>query len=664
MYIKSINIINFKSFQDVKIILNPDLNVFTGVNNSGKTTVLEALALWQECFMLLLRLAKSGNTDTKKTNYKRGDYILGNTQEKYFTFEDLNSVRSPSFADIFYEREKQNPIKLIAIFSKDTEDIEIGFQIKSSGANYEITLLDFKEYNFEKFNLFFENFPNPVSLFYASPLAAIQQIEKFATLPNIKDALLKRESANVLRNRLYALYQSTDMMLYANYLESLNYILFNNTKKIEFFNHSDARKDTKIVFNFTTDSRDTEKDIALLGSGTLQIMEILLNLYLREQESDINLVLLDEPDSYIHRDIQKRLFNVLRTFADKNQVFITTHNESIIREAQPKHLFHLADKPQGTYTALTQAELLPVEKEKTKKSYKGIYPLNTNAIIRAINPTNGLDFINAIEADYIIFVEGEDDAQALYLLLQKAVSPQNTKKYVFWVINGINTIWKEIASYKTVFQQIKNEKTLWEKSILVIDKDFLSDEHSTKIAETLEKTLQLQTCIGTAYTFEATLLTDLPKLAKLLENWLQEKTTKKISLQDLENELVSAYKNIGENLKSKYDNQTWIGETSQRYIASRNSMRDLLTNYAKNTQNPIEQNDSALTLYYQKYLQNCLASQTYYKIAKKEDVAMILNQVLQKYGLNFSIKTDLIDLLKYADHATWFSDWNFVRRFV
>jgi recombinational DNA repair ATPase RecF len=45
MKISKIQIKNFKSFQDVTVDLDPDFNVFTGVNNSGKTNLLEAIAL-------------------------------------------------------------------------------------------------------------------------------------------------------------------------------------------------------------------------------------------------------------------------------------------------------------------------------------------------------------------------------------------------------------------------------------------------------------------------------------------------------------------------------------------------------------------------------------------------------------------------------------------
>ncbi|MCE2672786.1 MAG: AAA family ATPase, partial [Microcystis sp. 53598_E5] len=77
MKISKIQIKNFKSFQNVTVDLDPDFNVFTGVNNSGKTNLLEAIALWHECFNKLIRQAGKGY----KELYKKGDYILGHTTE-------------------------------------------------------------------------------------------------------------------------------------------------------------------------------------------------------------------------------------------------------------------------------------------------------------------------------------------------------------------------------------------------------------------------------------------------------------------------------------------------------------------------------------------------------------------------------------------------------
>ncbi|MTJ47240.1 AAA family ATPase [Dolichospermum sp. UHCC 0259] len=79
MHISRFKVKNFKLFQDIEVEFNQTLNIFTGVNNSGKTTLLQALSLWHECFTKLIRKALRTTS-----NYRRNDYILGTTQDKYF----------------------------------------------------------------------------------------------------------------------------------------------------------------------------------------------------------------------------------------------------------------------------------------------------------------------------------------------------------------------------------------------------------------------------------------------------------------------------------------------------------------------------------------------------------------------------------------------------
>jgi len=376
MHIQSIKIKNFKSFQDVTISLNSDINIFTGKNNSGKTTVLEAIALWHECFAKLIRQA---GRSTK--NYNKGDYILGNTQEKYFPFYEIHSVRSPNFDDIFYERDKTKKIELTALLNDSNKDLVVSFQISVSGLNYVIELIDFNQYDFKSFNNFFQNLPVPISLYYASPVPTIRARENFATLPQVKEAIQIRESSSILRNRLYSLYRNQrNLDLYRNFIDDLSYILFDNQEKIEFYTNSDIQKDTQVILEFQIGKRGNKKDINLLGSGTLQIIEILLNLYDHVQITDLNIILLDEPDSHIHRDIQKRLLEIITKFADRNQVIITTHNESLIRHSDIRHLFHLENSFQGNYKPVDNNEI-----SKLGLRFKGIYRLNRSNYARLIS---------------------------------------------------------------------------------------------------------------------------------------------------------------------------------------------------------------------------------------------------------------------------------------
>ena len=101
MNVTKLQIKNFKSFKDITIFFNPKLNVFTGVNNSGKTTVLEATSLWSECFGKLITRAKQADNSL---TINRGDYKLGYSSayhKTYFDYRSIQSVRTTQYKDIF-----------------------------------------------------------------------------------------------------------------------------------------------------------------------------------------------------------------------------------------------------------------------------------------------------------------------------------------------------------------------------------------------------------------------------------------------------------------------------------------------------------------------------------------------------------------------------------
>lgn len=642
MHIKKIHIANFKAFQEVEFFFTPALNIFTGMNNSGKTTVLEALALWHECFSKLIMQAKRATS-----NYKSGQWVLGNTQVKYFPFEQINSVRCPNFEDLFHQRDRRKQIGLTAVFENDAgEEITIPFVINESGMNYKIELFQFTQYDFEAFNKFFQNLPNPLGFFYASPIAAIQQVEAFVTQPQVSDAIINRTSASVLRNRLYALYRHPDASIFQRFIADLSFVLSDSRQTLQIFTESDIQRDANVVFNAKINPQDTPKDIALLGSGTLQIIEILLNLYHSDSRNkDLNIILLDEPDSHIHRDIQNRLLSVLTKFQEGNQVFMTTHNEALIRSADVRNLFHLEPKPKGTYRNLGMGQL-----QKIGSRFSGIYPTALRPIISTLGSTNGLDFINAVEADVLLFVEGEDDARAFDVLFKQQIRP---KKYAYWVLGGVSKVLENILHYRTVLANIKNQKTLWEKSTLVIDRDFLNDTHSAELPAQLQTKIGLKTYIADAYTFEATLLTDFIKLARLLAKWLKAKGVD-ANPEDLERALDDAYQTHSTMKTSQWRTDKFIEETAHLYKNAREKLNALLDSKFINA------NDIQLQSLVRAHIDSCVNTGQYFKLMKKEDVQTIVNDGIARTGAVFQMETDFIELMYAVDKSVWFDAWDFL----
>lgn len=647
MQINSLSIQNFKTFKNVTIHFNKDLNVLTGINNSGKTTVLEALSLWQECFSKLISEAKRG-----EKSYKRGDYILGPSYNKYFPFNEINSVRSPNFEDIFHNRNTKNEIIISLKVEESGEILKVPFRIKSSGSNYVITLDGYPGYDHKAFNDFFSSLPNPISLVYSTPVAQIEQEEQFTTDPSIKDKLLLRQSVSVFRNRLYRILIGVDSLLSSSFLNDLNYILFNNEKTIEFRTITNIQKDPKVVILFRIGARDVEKDIALLGSGSLQIIEILLNLYSpTDGKKDLTLVLLDEPDSHIHRDIQRRLIETFNKFGKNIQIFITTHNESLIRDSAPEQVFHLDGKPEGEIRSIhyDSDSLLGLH-------FKGVFPSRNNAVIRSIGSTNGLDFINALEADRLIFVEGEDDARVFRILLNQQIN--NRKKYMFWVLGGVDEIFENILSYKTVFSAIKNQKSLWEKSVLCFDKDELSNEHKDLLLQKFEEKLGIKAYSSNAYTFEATLMTDLGKTAKLICRLIEKATGNQVDSFAVFDELSDKYNHYKVSLEAKFTNKYY----EDAYYRYRNSKNEKTKEVFNEPNCAFRIGDAQLMTYIRNYFSSSITTGEYFKLMDKKDVENVILPVVEPYGINFSIETDFIELIKLVDKSTWITEWDFLNK--
>ncbi len=644
MFIQKFQIQNFKSFQDITLYFNKDVNILTGKNNSGKTTVLEALLLWHECFIKLLTQA----TRSQK-NHKKGDWILGSKSNRNFNFEQINSIHIPNLEDIFYENIHKNKIRLtVTLQNNKNIGLDIQFAIGKSGDNYTIELDKSTNFDIQKFNSFIKLSLNPFSIYYASPVSNINMLESYITLFEVEKACLEKKSGSVIRNRLLQI--SKFKATFDLFQRDLSYILFNNQDKILLEIIFDEAQDTHIIARHQIKSNEKFKDIALLGSGTLQLIEILVNFYLADlQGKELRLIMLDEPDSYIHRDIQKRLIEIITRFSTNTQIIFSTHNESFIRSVSVEHLFHLDGKSSGEYHPINESEI-----EKLQPRFKGIYPSLINPIIRTVGEITGLDFINAIECDRLIFVEGEDDARYLNVLLKQQLGIR--KRYMFWVLGGISEVFENILAYKTVFSAIKNGQNLWQKSCVVIDKDYLNHAHQQAIITKFKEKYQLDVFSCDAYTFESTVFENLELLSSLISQWLELKTNREVDRNEVLISLQHEYAKVHQLLQVKYTDK-FMEDEAQRYRDIREKTNTLFGKPVI-----IPQSDIQLTNLVRRNLQDTLETANYYWLMRKSDVEAVIHAIAQPYGVSFACETDFIELIKAVNKGTWMNQWNFLNR--
>ena len=87
MKINSIHIQNFRKLQLCTIDFSEKETIFVGANNSGKTTILEAISLWSEIFNYLLTKTKRSY---ESLNLSLGEYRFGQKSNNYFDYRKIN----------------------------------------------------------------------------------------------------------------------------------------------------------------------------------------------------------------------------------------------------------------------------------------------------------------------------------------------------------------------------------------------------------------------------------------------------------------------------------------------------------------------------------------------------------------------------------------------
>ena len=648
MHLKEFYIDNFRGYRKFKIKSNHNINILTGVNNSGKTTILEAISLWNEIFNHLITKARRSD---QNLGIRSGDFRFGKKGQNYIDYREINSVRSFGYKDLFYNLNTSAAIKVSAlVVLPNKEEINIGFIMKeANGANYNVYLNDHDQFDFIKFNNAFTGLPESVGCYFSTPVATISSYEEFAIAPKIKDGIKIRQSSIYFRNRLFNLYNSDE---FAQFKKNLSNVLYNENDCIDFKINGDKSKDIYISIEVNIKSTGY-RNISLLGSGTIQIIEILLHLH--ENRKALNIILLDEPDSHIHRDIQRRLLKHLKNSGV--QVFLTTHNESLIRSAKPDSLFFIDD----TVSNNSLTEFIPIGQKRLPQRKIGIASSHHSKLINQIGSETSLDILNALESEKILFVEGVDDSQ----YIQKLMEINNIEKdCVFWSFGGLDKLLSKIKHYKEFFRSLGSNRPIWEKCSIIIDADFMTDQQKNNLKAKLEEKLGLQVFIWKSYTIESTVLSDV----NLLERLIALKCTN----QDVTVETTEIIEIIRNNIDSKKNEKLQMlneeEDLSKRILGQMEARISNLDSNLNISQSSIFEDVRLPHLFnhFRLYSSQKLAANEVSHICNKDDVEDILEKIYDDLGLekNEEFENHFSAVLDIVEITSLNREWSSLLQFI
>lgn len=148
---------------------------------------------------------------------------------------------------------------------------------------------------------------------------------------------------------------------------------------------------------FKKEDHPNEFDFNVLSSGEKEVVDLLLDLYLRKEVYNNTIFLIDEPELHISTSIQKKLLLEIDKLVDDNcQIWIATHSIGFLRALQQdlKDKCQIIQFTEGVKWASSEQYLTPIKKSLVK--WKEIFQT-------ALDDLSGL-----ISPKRIVYCEGKD----------------------------------------------------------------------------------------------------------------------------------------------------------------------------------------------------------------------------------------------------------------
>lgn len=546
--ITEIEIKNFKTIENIKFSPNNNFNIIIGKNNIGKSTLFEAILLWEKCYLLLIQ-------SNRKDFYN-------NSTNKHLSFKDLDFIRIIDDKNLFFSSPYKTTITFKISNSIDEFNLGISLEKPSSIKNSSLRVNKIEQSEFTRFSSYIhgnsKKLDEIIFIYQTRPISNILQKEPFYNIGKIKKNIEKGLSQEVLRNKIIS--------KEAHELENLETNISNIIgEEIKFSKVTTYQKknDEFITLNIN------DKDLYLQGSGLLQIIEILSTI--NYVDAPLNILLVDEPDSHIHNNLQTKLMEYLKSI-ENNQTFVITHNDSFVNTAKEGEVYYLNEEVK------TSGDLSALELNK--------FDLIKNELGGIIM---GLTKIS--NSKKIIFVEGNDDAQYLKRMITKYIQIKGISfelnELMFFQLRGKDHFLRKVENIKRVLGQVFRNKNY----ICIYDKDFTTLSNSSSMSTSIEHTLG-QNSIAihhNGYCIESTMFSEETKLSNFLFSKLPNDSSYDESeitqfIDDYKTEYISEILSVGSDIHSSFKEKFRGQKNGTRPELDNQEFDDFLTDINNNLQ--------------------------------------------------------------------------------
>ena len=286
---------NFKRFGDLTFTL-PGHVVLAGPNNTGKTTLLQAVATWA--------LALERWRDRKDFNPRNGYARVPMTRSMF------SAVPLRNFELLWNDRRYAGRVE-VGVKLDDGRHIVMELESDSSEQIYVKPRNDVDVEHLRA---------NPPRVAYVPPMTGLSVDEPVYQRPKIEQLLGLGKPVEVIRNLL--LLTAQDRALWDRLVEVIRR-LFNFDLMLPDGGGADIVTEYRRAA--APGLASPKLDIASAGSGFQQVL--LLMTFLHAKPGSI--LLLDEPDAHLHVILQDAIYHELKSVAERDgsQLVVATHKD-------------------------------------------------------------------------------------------------------------------------------------------------------------------------------------------------------------------------------------------------------------------------------------------------------------------------------------------------
>jgi len=378
--ITSLTLRNFKSIEKQTYEFG-QFDLLVGRNNSGKSTILQALAIWQFCVDEFRRVKRRGNTG------------------KQIVLPNFTALPVPEFNLLWREKTDRRYPKVDGSKRQEFILVEIDVTWITESPNPKIysfgvklrysspqTIYAIPTEGWEHFRLLEGDTNQSNSLLpliaYVPPFSGLEPNEEWRDDGPLRKQVGKAQPGSVLRNLLLRVWQENR--------EDWSEI----QKVIRQWFSVDLRDpiyekgvDTQIVCEYK--QGDKSYDIISGGSGFHQTLTLLAFFYGYKPTT----ILLDEPDAHLHVNLQREILDYFKNQNVKQrntQFLVATHAEEFIQGVDVSQIVSLLDRVPKRIEA-------------------------TPAILTAMADVSNLEItqLSELALPILLYVEGETDERLL-----------------------------------------------------------------------------------------------------------------------------------------------------------------------------------------------------------------------------------------------------------